>query len=332
MSSAKKTRFFKAKTMQEALNRAARSLGEEAIILKSGENENDAWLMVASKEEETDDGVVHEDTVLSVRLLVEFLEKAGFSDQILAHFIAFARTNIEIGENITDLRPHLVIFFDHLLAERPPIFDFSAALMEEVPTCLFLVGPTGQGKTVTTAKLAVTLMQQGTLPVIASLDVEKSAGTLQLEKLLQVLRLPVHTIHTGEDAHALLATTSPHTPILMDTPGLNVFHAADRSLIGQWKQWTRGHAFGLLRAGGDIRETQAILETLQEEGVARVGITHCDATRHLGTVLSAVFASDMALEFLCDSPFISHAPQVALAETIVDLLISSSKHQKKHAA
>ncbi|MDR2416667.1 MAG: hypothetical protein LBD15_00635 [Holosporales bacterium] len=331
MSNTKNTRLFEAKTMQEALRIATHSLGEEAMIVESGENENGVWLMVSTGEETINERDLPQNSASAFRLLIQFLEEVGFSDRILTRFASFIKTNTDTTENLADQRSFLVNFFDLLLAERPSPFDFDAALASKHPACFFLVGATGQGKTVTTAKLAVSLMRQGAFPVVASLDVEKSGGTVQLETLLKTLRIPVHVKRTQEDIHALLEKTAPHTPVLIDTPGLNLFCASDRSFIGKWKQWTKGNAFGLLRAGGDIRETKAILNILKEEGVTRVGTTHCDATRYLGTVLSALFSSDMTLEFLCDSPFISCAPRVALADNIVDSLISSG-NLKKDAA
>lgn len=168
--------------------------------------------------------------------------------------------------------------------------------------------------------------------MVVSLDVEKSGGTAQLETLLQTLDISVQVGCTLEEVHAFLAVAAPHTPVLLDTPGLNLFEPSDRFLIKKWVQGTKGHPFGLLRAGGDIYETQALLEMLQEEGVTRVGVTHCDATRRLGTVLSAIFSSKITLEFLGDSPFIARTPHVARADSIVDVLISSSGYLRKYAA
>ncbi|MDR0661831.1 MAG: hypothetical protein LBF76_00370 [Holosporales bacterium] len=317
------THSFEGKTLKEVLDRVARALGEEAIILESGENEGNVWVTAVPGQEEPSQPHI------PLPSPEELLEEAGFSHEILTNFRSFASSR---RKKPADSRARLIAFFKKILAQRLSPFDFDAAFAQEAPASFFLVGATGQGKTVTTAKFAVSLVQQGILPVVASLDVVKSGGLFQLEALLQTLDLPVQALQTQKDIHSLLAKTPPHAFVLIDTPGLNLFDAADRRQIQEWREGTQGTPFGLLRAGGDFRETEGIIDFFQEADITRVGVTHCDATQRLGTVLSAIFSSPMTLEFLCDAPFISQTPQTAFADKIVDMLLSSVKSSRKHAA
>ncbi|MDR2412059.1 MAG: hypothetical protein LBD66_00415 [Holosporales bacterium] len=317
------THFFEGKTLKEVLDHVTHSLGEEAVIWESGESEGNVWVTAISGQE--DSSQPH----IPLPSPEELLEEAGFSPEILTNFCSFASSR---RKKSADSRARLIAFFKKILAQRPSSFDFDAALAQEAPTSFFLVGATGQGKTVTTAKFAVSLIQQGILPIVASLDVIKSGGLFQLEALLQTLDLPVQTLQTQKDIRSLLAKTPSHAFVLIDTPGLNLFDAADRRRIQEWRAEAQGTPFGLLRAGGDLRETEEIIDFFREADITRVGVTHCDATQRLGTVLSAIFSSPMTLEFLCDSPFISQTPQTAFADKIVDMLLSSVKSSRKRAA
>ncbi|MDR1267672.1 MAG: hypothetical protein LBJ70_04905 [Holosporales bacterium] len=325
MSSGRPTHFFEARNTQEVLARITRSLGENAIILESGERKGSVW-MVAAEAESSGSAAF---PVASPDSLASFLEEAGFSEALMAHFQSFCAS---FREKKAGPKAVLIAFFQELLEKRAALFNFDAALARDRPTCILLVGATGQGKTVTTAKFAVTLMQQNVLPVLASLDVNKSGGILQLETLMSPLYVPVHAIETRNEMQALQAAVQPHTLIFLDTPGLNLFDASDRRLIAQWREGTGGTLFGLIRAGGDFHETRAILRIMKEEGITRVGLTHCDATRRLGAVLSAILDSSLTLEFLCDSPLLARAPQLALAETIVQLLLTHAGDEEKWAA
>ncbi|TFZ08363.1 flagellar biosynthesis protein FlhF [Ramlibacter humi] len=85
-----------------------------------------------------------------------------------------------------------------------------------------LVGPTGVGKTTTTAKIAAQFAQQhGPASVgLITVDTYRMAGSDQLRAFGSLLNIPVHTARDAASLHELLQLFAGRKLVLIDTVGL----------------------------------------------------------------------------------------------------------------
>jgi signal recognition particle subunit SRP54 len=82
------------------------------------------------------------------------------------------------------------IVYDELVALMGPV-DSRVRFAKDRPTVLMLCGLQGQGKTTTSAKLALTLREQGRKPMLVAADLQRPAAVEQLKVLGQQINVPV---------------------------------------------------------------------------------------------------------------------------------------------
>jgi flagellar biosynthesis protein FlhF len=120
------------------------------------------------------------------------------------------------------LRRHML----HLIPRPEPI-DIPAGL----PISLFLVGPTGVGKTTTIAKLAARFaLLEGQRVALITVDTFRIAAAEQLRVYADIIGLPLEVAYTTGELAAAIHRHRDKDIILIDTPGRsqrNVGHLND---------------------------------------------------------------------------------------------------------
>lgn len=93
---------------------------------------------------------------------------------------------------------------------------------------VFVIGPTGVGKTTTLAKLAGHYTREQHQPVVlVSVDTVRLGGAPQLQRYGEILEIPVEVAYTPEELAALAQAQRDQALVLVDTPG-----QSQRDLVG----------------------------------------------------------------------------------------------------
>jgi len=155
--------------------------------------------------------------------LLRTLLGAGFS----------ARLARDILEHLPTGQNHAsgMDFVKLALSRRVPLLEDEAALMAEGGVYA-LVGPTGVGKTTTTAKLAARcVMRFGTEKLaLVTTDSYRIGAYEQLRIYGQILGVPVHAVQDAAGLDRVLADLRDKHMVLIDTVGLS---QRDRAVSGQ---------------------------------------------------------------------------------------------------
>ncbi len=162
---------------------------------------------------------------------------------------------------------------------------------------LMLVGPPGAGKTLTVAKLAARAVFNK-LPVgVITTDTVRAGGVEQLSAFTRLMKLDLLTV---EDTAALADALTVHRDVdqvLIDSAGCNPFDRVDVADLRRTLGSLDIEPVLVLPAGIDTGEAAEIGAIFRGVGVRRAVVTRLDMTRRLGAMLGALY--EARLDF-CD--------------------------------
>lgn len=244
----------------------------------------------------------------SVRQLSDLLTPHGVGDELLAAIIEGAR-----GARIDSDLFRLEAGFAHAFAYAP--LNFSAPVM--------LIGPTGAGKTSSTAKLAAAAIARDGRAFIMTADATRAGAVEQIKTYSDALGADYFVVETPPDVDQAIALNRPQGAIILDTPGVSPFDPGDIAALKSYQEAARAEPILVLPASGDAAEFRDWALAFKEFGVRRAIVTKFDATRRVGAALAAIHAGGMALAHFSETAFISEGLLDANPEFLARRLLAS---------
>lgn len=167
-----------------------------------------------------------------------------------------------------------------------------------------LMGPTGVGKTTTTAKLAARCVVRHGADKLAlvTTDGYRIGAHEQLRIFGKILGVAVHTVRDGEDLHATLGALRAKHMVLIDTVGMSQRDKALAEQIGMLcGAGGKVNRFLLLNAGAS-RDTldEAVRAYRGTDGLAGVVLTKVDEAVTLGGALDVIVRHRLRLHYVCN--------------------------------
>jgi flagellar biosynthesis protein FlhF len=178
-----------------------------------------------------------------------------------------------------------------------------------------LVGPTGVGKTTTTAKIAARhVLEHGPQSVtLITVDTYRLGAHDQLRAFGRILGVPVHVAHDASALHDLLRLRGSHQLVLVDTVGLG--HRDERigSLLMSLPRGDVRHVVvaSCAAQSESIDQSLRAYEVRQAVGVV---LTKTDEAARLGGALDCLLRLRAPLLGVCDGQRVPedwHAPEPA---------------------
>lgn len=289
---------FTAKTAAEAMAEVRRTLGGDAVIVATREEEGMVRVTAAIdsnpqtaqqqsfsiRAEKPIDAYADEEDV--VENIAQSLNHHGLPRDLIDKL-----TDDIQGYDLSDPISALSAVFD-------ATFTFAPLPQGQCERPLMLIGPPGAGKTLTVAKLATRMaMAQHPLSVI-TMDTERAGGIEQLAAFTRLLNVDLIEV---EDTHALqdaLTVRRNVRQILIDTPGQNPFDPQALGQLGRLIKTVNAEAICVLPAGMDAQESGEMASAFHAAGATRLLMTRLDIARRLGGLLSAAWQGRLSF---CDA-------------------------------
>jgi flagellar biosynthesis protein FlhF len=163
-----------------------------------------------------------------------------------------------------------------------------------------LVGPTGVGKTTTTAKLAARCVVRYGADKLALLTTDgyRIGAHEQLRIYGRILGVPVHVVRDSEDLHRTLVDLRGKHMILIDTVGMS---QRDRMVAEQAAMLTRAGEVKrllLLNSGSRGDTLDDVVRSYAGEDIAGCILTKVDEAASLGPALDAIVRHGLLLAYV----------------------------------
>jgi flagellar biosynthesis protein FlhF len=163
-----------------------------------------------------------------------------------------------------------------------------------------LVGPTGVGKTTTTAKLAARCVVRYGADKLALLTTDgyRIGAHEQLRIYGRILGVPVHVVRDSEDLRRTLVDLRGKHMILIDTVGMS---QRDRMVAEQAAMLTRAGEVKrllLLNAGARGDTLDDVVRSYASEDIAGCVLTKIDEAASLGPALDAIVRHGLLLAYV----------------------------------
>lgn len=177
-----------------------------------------------------------------------------------------------------------------------------------------LVGPTGVGKTTTTAKLAARyVMKFGAQKLgLISADSYRIGGQDQLRSYGRILGVPVHTIQDASELHATLTALRDKHLILIDTIGIGQRDPRVSEQVALLDV-PRVHRLLLLNATCHSETLEDVVRAYRGQGLVGCCITKIDEAVKLGSVLGCAMQHQLPMHYVSNGqrvPEDLHLPNI----------------------
>lgn len=166
-----------------------------------------------------------------------------------------------------------------------------------------LIGPTGVGKTTTTAKIAARAVVRFGAERVALLTTDgyRIGGHEQLRIYGKLLGIPVHGVKDLEDLNGALADLSRKHLVLIDTVGMSQRDQAVAEQVALLSQsGTPVQRVLLLNATSNGETLEEVINVYRGSGLAGCIITKTDEAVSLGTALDAAIRHSLALHYIAN--------------------------------
>ncbi|MGO4829960.1 flagellar biosynthesis protein FlhF, partial [Cupriavidus sp. 2KB_15] len=219
--------------------------------------------------------------------LFNWLVTAGFSGQLARSLLG----HLPLGHD----RPAAMTWIRQELARKVPVLGDEDALFAQGGV-LALIGPTGVGKTTTTAKLAARFVLKHGPERLALLttDTFRIGAHEQLRIYGDILGVPVHAVKDAADLRFALAALTEKHLVIIDTVGMS---QRDRNLSEQIAMLAGVQApvqrILLLNGASHGDTLNEVVHAYRHDATPGGGIDGCivsklDEATHLGSVLDVV--------------------------------------------
>lgn len=314
---------FTANTMKEAMQMIRETLGEDAIILETREENGGRSVRVTA--------AIDKDTEATMPRAVE---EVGFDDW------SITETNMDVTEEVGDaLLRHAVpdALIDDMLANvnTMGLSDPQEALLTALQTMfsfkplptktygrpLMLIGPPGAGKTLAAAKLAARGALTGNRVAVITTDTIRAGGVEQLEAFTRLMKIDLKKAETPKQIKERLSEIKNADQIVIDTAGVNPFDPESVKMLARMIGAADCDPVMVLPAGMDADEAGEIARVFAMVGAKSMVPTRIDVARRLGSLLSAAHQGGLNLAEVSNTAKVADGLSPLSAKRLVSLLM-----------
>ncbi len=165
---------------------------------------------------------------------------------------------------------------------------------------IFLVGPTGVGKTTTLAKLAAQLVIGGEFNVgLITSDTYRIAAVEQLKIYSDILRVPLEVIYTEEDMYKALVAFKDKDVIFVDTTGRNHREIKrEDEIFNIINSINNKEIYLLLSVNTDFAALKSIIEHYSFIDNYKIIFTKMDETERVGNILNIKYLTNKPVSYI----------------------------------
>lgn len=358
-----RVRKFSGKTAGEALRKVKEALGADALILSNrpvaGGVEitalasDDAAVLSqpVQAEEPQNDRAEMAEIIDEIRTMRSMLEEqlAGFAwgDMERRDPVKVSAMRKVLGAGFSPrLSRQMMDKMPPLKSEREAIEWIKTALVRNLAVAnpeadivdrggvFALVGPTGVGKTTTTAKLAARCVVRhgaGKLALVTT-DSYRIGAYEQLRIYGRILGVPVHAVKDAAELNLILHELKDKHLVLIDTIGMS---QKDQKVIDQVAMLSGCEAdverVLLLNATSSGETLDDVVRAYRGSGLGGCILTKVDEAIGMGSALDVVMRNKLVLHFIANGQRVPEDLHAANSKYLIDRAFRGVKENSPHA-
>jgi len=341
---------FYAKTMTEAMQMVRETLGDDAIIVATREENGGRSVRVTAAVERIEETPGFENNGVKPRYekktIANPAPKAGVPDdylqydaeedaedavhEILTETLLRHGVPSDISDTILSTATMMGLA-DAQSAMRMALehtFRFAPLPVKTPRKSLMMIGAPGAGKTLATAKLAARAAMMELKAEVITTDTVRAGGVEQLEAFTKLLQIPLRKARNVSDLRVQLTETQSADITIIDTGGCNPFEVDDMRRQAALLDAGSIEPVLVMAAGGDAEESAEIARCFAVLGVQRLFPTRLDVVRRMGGLLSAAGRSGIAFSDASNTPMVANGVITMSAQRLSTLLLPPQKSGK----
>lgn len=234
----------------------------------------------------------------------------------------------ELGGNFDD-RDHVQERIIHHLSRFVP--TASSPLPDppkDGPLVIAMVGPTGVGKTTTTAKIAATCrLHRGGKVALVTCDTYRVAAVAQLRTYAEILGIPLHVAEHPGQIPGLMESMRDVDVVIIDTPGRSQRDEDRIDELRRFLEAAKPHQTHLVLSGtaGEqvlLREAEAFLPL----GVDRIVLTKLDEAVSFGMLVDVLHRIGRELSFVTTGQEVPADIEPASGDRLASMALRGASH------
>lgn len=269
-------------------------------------------LDITAIEGQTGEEILPEDSPLTMELV-----KSGISTELIKTILDTLNTLPVEGGNQT-LKSRLGETLGRLIK-----FAGTLKMRKNSPRIIALVGPTGVGKTTTTAKLAAMYaLNRGNKVALVTMDIFRVGAVEQLKTYSRIMGIPLEVASTPKDLEKAIEKHSACDLIFIDTAGRS---HKDKEKLDEMKNFLDNkipiEVYLCLSATTKDRELEEILNRFRIFQISKVVFTKIDESESLGNMINLLMKDNLQIAYFTTGQRVPEDIEVATSAKLADMIL-----------
>lgn len=240
-----------------------------------------------------------------------------YANQVLDELENIMKAGNSVDYILSSVYQKLILKFG-----QPKPIDLSGSK----PKVVFIIGPTGVGKTTTIAKIASKYkLEQGKKVAFLTADTYRIAATEQLRTYANILDEPCSIIYSSEEMNQAIENVEEYDLILVDTAGFSHKSEAQREdikhLIESVDEKYDKSVYLVISATTKYKDLLEIVDIYKEIADYKIIFTKLDETSTYGNLLNVRLYSNAELSYITNGQNVPDDIEIFDTQKIVKNLL-----------
>jgi len=249
--------------------------------------------------------------------LAQELVKSGVSTELIRKILDTLATLPVEGSNQTT-KSRLGETLSRLIK-----FAGTLKLRKNSPRIIALVGPTGVGKTTTTAKLAAMYaLNRGNKVALITMDIFRVGAVEQLKTYSRIMGIPLEVASTPKELEKAVEKYSNYDLIFIDTAGRS---HKDKEKLDEMRNFLENkipiEVYLCLSATTKDRELEEILARFSIFQISKVVFTKIDESESLGNMVNLLMKDNLQIAYFTTGQRVPEDIEVATSAKLADMIL-----------
>lgn len=249
--------------------------------------------------------------------LAKELERQGIAPDLQGKILETIDT-LPAGQGEETLKGKLGEAFGRLIR-----FAGTLRMKKNAPRIIALVGPTGVGKTTTTAKLAAMYaLSKGNKVALITMDIFRVGAVEQLKTYTKIMGIPLEVASTPKELERAVERHGDCDLILIDTAGRSHKDADKLEEMKTFLESTiQADIYLCLSATTKDRELEEILNRFSIFPISKVVFTKLDECESVGCIVNLLLKANLQIAYFTTGQRVPEDIEVATSEKLAELIL-----------